>query len=50
MLDFLIVSPIAVKDGPWLTTLNEARVFADDMLSVRRMTTWRDMLARMDGV
>jgi hypothetical protein len=53
MLDFPVAPPIVVKDTPRnreLTTLNEARVFVDDMLHQRRLSTLREIKQRLDGV
>ena len=53
MLDFPVAPPIVVKDTPRnrkITMLSEARVFVDEMLQQRRLTTLRDIKARLDGV
>jgi hypothetical protein len=48
--DFPIAPPIRVKDRPQqrrLETLQDARAFVDDMLSLRRTDAWRDLHARL---
>jgi len=52
MLDFPVVPPIIVKDTPHprhITTLNQARAYARELLRGRRLPTWRDALERLDG-
>ena len=52
MLDFPVAPPIIVKDTPRprrITTLSEARVYVRELLHGRRLPTWRDTLARLDG-
>jgi hypothetical protein len=52
MLDFPVAPPIFVKDTPHsrkIATLSEARTLVDEMLHQRRLTTLRDVKARLDG-
>jgi hypothetical protein len=51
MLDFPVVPPIVVKDTPKsrkLTTLNEARAYAEEMLHQRRLAPLREIKDRLD--
>jgi hypothetical protein len=51
--DYPIVPPIKVKDRPRprkLETVEDARSFVDDALSLRRTPPWRDLKARFDRV
>jgi hypothetical protein len=53
MQDYPIDPPLVVKDTPKprsIHSLNEARVFVDEMLRLRRFVKWREMLNRLDGV
>jgi hypothetical protein len=52
MLDFPVAPPIFVKDTPHkrkIATLNEARVYVDEMLRQRRLSTLREIKAQLDG-
>jgi len=52
MLDFPVAPPIVVKDTPHkrkITTLTEARAFVDEMLHLRRLSTLREIKAKLDG-
>jgi hypothetical protein len=51
MLDFPIAPPIRVKDSPRerrLDTLNDARIFVDDALAMRRTAPWRELHTRLN--
>jgi hypothetical protein len=52
MLDFPVAPPIVVKDSPHprrIETLDEARVFVDEMLRERRLSTLREIKQKLDG-
>ena len=51
MFDFPVAPPIFVKDTPHkrkLSTLNEARVFVDEMLHLRRLAPLRGIKERLE--
>lgn len=51
MLDFPVAPPIIVKDTPHprrITTLKQARTYVDELLRLRRLPVWRDLLHRID--
>jgi len=51
--DYPIVPPIRVKDRPRprrLETIQDARAFVDEALSLRRTPPWRELKARFDRV